>query len=920
MKIFLVILLSVFAFGNQDQNSYTEDTAVLEAQTENNEESLSGNPNLNFDPNDESNQIETSINEGNNQETNNDEPTNSIQNELNPITQEANTNEENPNKEYFNDLSEQLLEENSNEVKEQLKTDETLESKDIIDAASNGQEDLQSDIQENANGADDAHIFNSAQERGEQASNEVDSIQENNVLDQQENVVAEERLEINENADGFITEESSSQNIDQKDIESQPVPSSSNNAECSDDSCRLNSNANTELVSELPSDQENAFVEQEAENEGIKEYSIEENNHDEELNKEALEESKETVNADTLQIENNSESSSDKINREELKESVGNEIGRDENNSESNPDEINREEQKKSVGNEIGRNENNSEAKYDELNTSEHDENKETKKINEERNEENSGINQEELNANKENINIEEEPNQDSSGISQEETNANEQYEREENINFEETNKDSGALENSNALEVDKAADNKQNTNKDEQLANMKDIDLSSKVETQSEKNQDSHLEPKPEIIAADKQSEIHIDSNIISNSQSEIPNNTENNHIDEISILDIDQVDFKVLFIKFALRTENMISSIYFFIRSKQPYNIIIFYFCFSYIIYKTFKRKRENYSFSYKIVEEKQQSTIAQIIEAKNKELENTILSLNELSQAGLDNSQIEKIKNKLNSDLKEKFSAIKKEISIIHEKQNEFQAQILSSHQEIWMKIDSLKEGPEEIPYVSISQVAVSMHIPDKPRNFEEDIDEKNEENTNFEISQKGEIESEWKNENKAKDALETQNSNPEAQFIEQKNHNSMINPPIQHYKEEQMELKEENIQMDYLKFPTEVIESEEQKLIQEKENNLSLIQEEVEIKTNKIEEKEEPIDTKFSQLQGTTGAEKPFSNPPKPKIPSFAPPGFKPAPKIAKITKAEPEKKPQKLPETRSKVISQPFIQKSPFAQL
>ncbi|CAG9325112.1 unnamed protein product [Blepharisma stoltei] len=168
----------------------------------------------------------------------------------------------------------------------------------------------------------------------------------------------------------------------------------------------------------------------------------------------------------------------------------------------------------------------------------------------------------------------------------------------------------------------------------------------------------------------------------------------------------------FYLVFVNFALITEHYIAAAYKAIRSMTPINIIVFYIALFYLCLKLVLPERNRINLSYKITEENAQAEVMQMLEAKNKELQQTIASVkNSIKESSVD-VKLDKGNSKIDNETSKKLDTILSEIARIQTTQHEFQSKVIESHRDLWIKLDKAK-GPKisinEIPVVDSIEVS-------------------------------------------------------------------------------------------------------------------------------------------------------------------------------------------------------------------
>ena len=129
----------------------------------------------------------------------------------------------------------------------------------------------------------------------------------------------------------------------------------------------------------------------------------------------------------------------------------------------------------------------------------------------------------------------------------------------------------------------------------------------------------------------------------------------------------------FLFLITSFAIETENIAGEAYRLIRQSPPYNFLLFYAVFFYVLYRVFTNfTRKKKVFTYKIIDEHDEAVVAKTLNQKNKEIAEFLESI------GSDNTK--------SVDYSKKLESVKQEVALIQSLYNEFQSEILDSYREI------------------------------------------------------------------------------------------------------------------------------------------------------------------------------------------------------------------------------------------
>ena len=129
----------------------------------------------------------------------------------------------------------------------------------------------------------------------------------------------------------------------------------------------------------------------------------------------------------------------------------------------------------------------------------------------------------------------------------------------------------------------------------------------------------------------------------------------------------------FLFLITSFAIETENIAGEAYRLIRQSPPYNFLLFYSVFFYVLYRVFTNfTRKKKVFTYKIIDEHDEAVVAKTLNQKNKEIAEFLESI------GSDNTK--------SVDYSKKLESVKQEVALIQSLYNEFQSEILDSYREI------------------------------------------------------------------------------------------------------------------------------------------------------------------------------------------------------------------------------------------
>ena len=162
---------------------------------------------------------------------------------------------------------------------------------------------------------------------------------------------------------------------------------------------------------------------------------------------------------------------------------------------------------------------------------------------------------------------------------------------------------------------------------------------------------------------------------------------------------------------ISFAETSEELLGSVYFWIRNKSPLNIVCFYiFVLVLIRFLYSEKNKSNIIFVKKILDDKGQKNVKEKLLEKMKEVRGFI----------------EELKAEKKNDLNDKIDQAMNEIKKIQDLHNEFKEDILDSHTQI---IDSLTGNKKKI---EIGRNGLERQ---GFCNDYESIEQKNEENLNF-----------------------------------------------------------------------------------------------------------------------------------------------------------------------------------------
>ena len=129
----------------------------------------------------------------------------------------------------------------------------------------------------------------------------------------------------------------------------------------------------------------------------------------------------------------------------------------------------------------------------------------------------------------------------------------------------------------------------------------------------------------------------------------------------------------FLFLITSFAIETENIAGEAYRLIRQSPPYNFLLFYSVFFYVLYRVFTNfTRKKKVFTYKIIDEHDEAVVAKTLNQKNKEIAEFLDSIGSGNTKSVDYSK--------------KLESVKQEVALIQSLYNEFQSEILDSYREI------------------------------------------------------------------------------------------------------------------------------------------------------------------------------------------------------------------------------------------
>jgi hypothetical protein len=123
-----------------------------------------------------------------------------------------------------------------------------------------------------------------------------------------------------------------------------------------------------------------------------------------------------------------------------------------------------------------------------------------------------------------------------------------------------------------------------------------------------------------------------------------------------------------------FALETEKILELGYKFIRSHPPYDSILFSLLAIYLLFSFSKLFKKDKILTYKITDESEIETVMNFIKSKNQEILNSLEPLDTTKQTQTQQKYASILENAC------------KELEAIQELYNEFQEEIVDSHQSI------------------------------------------------------------------------------------------------------------------------------------------------------------------------------------------------------------------------------------------